>query len=132
MGKNYLPLWLILPLFLMLILRGGEQLPNGSSERLSKNIRYKICGISLIMSASLATAMYLLWCPVGSHFIENLSGKYFIPIFPLFFIALPSFNLKKYHFFINEKRTAVLLLITLCYGAWQVLARYYVEIIPYF
>lgn len=120
--KNYLPIGLILPLFLMLILRGGTE-QRSVAFSLPK---YKIAIIASIMSASLATAMYLLWCPVGSHFIENLSGKYFIPIFPLFFIALPSFDFKKYQFFTNEKWTAALLWLSLSCGVWQVWARYYI------
>lgn len=130
--KNYLPIGLILPLFLMLILMAHrESIGRGVNSNMAagilpQNTKYKIAIIALIMSASLATAMYLLWCPVGGRFIENLSGKYFIPIFPLFFIALPSFDLKKYRFLTNEKWIAALLWLSLCYSVWQVWTRYYI------
>jgi uncharacterized membrane protein len=105
-----------------------KQLSDTATEQRSvvRAFKYKIAIIATIMSASLASAMYLLWCPVGSNFIENLSGKYFIPIFPLFFLALPSFDLKKYHFLTNEKWIAILLWLTLFYGVWQVWTRYYI------
>lgn len=122
--KNYLPIGLILPLFLMIILRGVNS--NTKAKILSKNIKHKMLLIGLIMSASLATAMYLLWCPVGNNFIENLSGKYFIPIFPLFFLSLPSLDFKKYRFLTNEKWIAALLWLTLSYSVWQVWTRYYI------
>ncbi len=125
--KNYLPIWLILPLFLTLILRGVKK--EDSQEGLSKNLRLKIIGIAFIISGSLATTIYLIWCKVGSDFIENLSGKYFIPIFPLFFLALPTLDIKKLRFFITERNTAILLWLTLSYGVWQVLERYYCSFI---
>ena len=122
--KNYLPFALILPLFLMIILRGVNS-DDLNDNRFPKAIKLKILIVGLMMSIALATAMYLLWCPVGNDFIENLSGKYFIPIFPLFFLALPSFNLKKYRFFTSDKWIAAWLWLTLLYGVWQVWTRYY-------
>ena len=148
--KNYLPIWLILPLFLMLILSActterrsvtitkqlsdtaTKQLSDTATKQLSdtateqRSVVHKIAIIATIMSASLASAMYLLWCPVGSNFIENLSGKYFIPIFPLFFLSLPSYNLKKFNILTQKKWIAVLLWMTLFYGVWQVWTRYYI------
>ncbi|MBL7814664.1 MAG: DUF2142 domain-containing protein [Saprospiraceae bacterium] len=124
--KNYLPLTMILPLFLVLILRGisETQIPY---FRFSTKQKGLIMTIGLLMCICLATVMYLIWCPVGSSFIENLSGKYFIPIFPLFFICLPTFDLKKYRFFTTEKWTAAWLWLTLIYGVWQVCERYYFD-----
>ena len=122
--KNYLPLSLILPLFLMIILRGSIS-ENLAEKHFSKTIKLKIIFIGILMSTALATAMYLLWCPVGSPFIENLSGKYFIPIFPLFFMALSNLNLKKMSFLTINKVIAVWLWVTLLWGIWQVLERYY-------
>ncbi len=122
--KNYLPLSLILPLFLMIILRGSIS-ENLVEKHFPKTIKLKIIFIGIMMSIGLATAMYLLWCPVGAPFIENLSGKYFIPIFPLFFMALPHLEIKKYHFSPSYKLIAAWLWLTLIYGIWQVLERYY-------
>ena len=122
--KNYLPLALILPLFLMLILRGVNS-NESNFVVIPKKLKYKMTLIAIALTASLATAMYLLWCPIGSNFIGNLSGKYFIPIFPLFFLSLPSFDLKKYCFFTTEKGIAACLWLTLGYGLWQVWQRYY-------
>ncbi len=141
--KNYLPLVLTLPLFLMIILmvilRGGtitgfgfgkgrdlrnlEDFVNLTSFTRSQKL--KILFIGCLMSASLATAMYLIWCRVGGDFIENLSGKYFIPIFPLFFMALPTIKWEKKCFFAIEKGVAFWLWLTLSCGVWQVIERYY-------
>ncbi len=122
--KNYLPFALILPLFLMVILR-GVNFDDLNDIRFPKVLKLKMLIVGLMMCMGLATAMYLLWCPVGSDFIENLSGKYFIPIFPLFFMALPTFDLKKYRCFTPDKWIAAWLWLTLLYGIWQVLERYY-------
>ncbi len=123
--KNYLPFWLIVPLFLMILLRGGDS-ENLNDNRFQKDLKLKIFIVGLMMCMALATAMYLLWCPVGSSFIENLSGKYFIPIFPLFFMALPTLDLKKYRFFTSNIWIAAWLWLTLLYGMGQVWIRYYV------
>lgn len=123
--KNYLPLWLILPLFLMILLRGGNE-EHSKIYRFSKAMKLKILSIGILLSLSLATTMYAIWNPVGSDFIENLGGKYFIPIFPLFFLALPTVNLKKKRFFTTEKWTAAVLWLSLIYGIWQVWTRYYI------
>ena len=122
--KNYLPLWLILPLFLMLILRGGIS-ENLEDNRFPKTIKLKIIFIGILLIISLATIMYQIWCPVGNPFIENLGGKYFIPIFPLFFMVLPNLNLKKMSFLTTDKVIAAWLWLTLFWGVWQVLERYY-------
>ena len=119
--KNYLPIWLILPLFLMLILRGVQE-----EHIFPKYIKNKIFAIGVLMSISLATVMYLIWCKVGSDFIENLSGKYFIPIFPLFFLALPFLDIKKYRSLSSEKAISLWLWLTLGYSVWQVIERYYI------
>lgn len=122
--KNYLPFTLILPLFLMVILRGVIS-ENLNDDHFPKATKLKILIVGLLMSISLATAMYLLWCPVGSSFIENLSGKYFIPIFPLLFLCLPTFEVKKKRFFALDKWIAAWLWLTLLYGVCQVCTRYY-------
>ena len=119
--KNYLPIWLILPLFLMLILRGVQE-----EYIFPKYTKNKIFAIGVLMSISLATVMYLIWCKVGSDFIENLSGKYFMPIFPLFFLALPFLDIKKYRSLFSEKTISFWLWLTLGYGVWQVIERYYI------
>jgi uncharacterized membrane protein len=127
--KNYLPLWLLIPLFLLLILRGGAQT---NTSKIS-NFRALAFLTGVLMTLSLATAMYLIWCPVGSSRIENLSGKYFIPIFPIFFLALPSivlFSLVKSKMMWIKKLahtiSPIWLWLCLTYAVWQVIDRYYV------
>jgi uncharacterized membrane protein len=118
--KNYLPLWLIVFIILLLIvqavlpsinlrkipsifLRFGSEpslrKPKGGFLRrsqgpLSIKTKFALLGIGILTTYSFVAAMYGIWCPVGSDFIENLGGKYFIPIYPLFFLALPTYALK--------------------------------------
>ena len=49
--------------------------------------RMQLLGIGGLTTLVFATILYALWSYVGAGFIENLGGKYFIPIFPLFFVA---------------------------------------------
>ncbi len=122
--KNYLPLWLIALILLLLIIQtvfplihlrkipsvflrfGSEssvepslRKPEGGFLRLSKDplsikAKFGLFGIGILTTYSFAAAMYGIWCPVGSDFIENLGGKYFIPIYPLFLLALPTYTIK--------------------------------------
>ncbi len=121
--KNYLPLWLIGIVLLLLIIQAvfpetsapfqtaptlktpAPPLKIGrffnfkflifnSNHPLSIKAKFGLFGIGILTTYSFAAAMYGIWCPIGSDFIENLGGKYFIPIYPLFFLALPTYELK--------------------------------------
>jgi uncharacterized membrane protein len=130
--KNYLPIVLILPLFLGLILRGvfGFRF-QVSGFRLARGQKLGLLGVGILTSLLLAVTLYLIWCPVGHPFIENLAGKYFIPIAPLFFLAFPDmskhFKLLKSpeHLHRFDMCFSVLLVISLLVSVFQVLWRYY-------
>ena len=109
--KNYLPIWLIALILLLLIIQAvfpetSTTLKLGrlfnfkflifnSEDPLSIKAKFGLFGIGILTTYSFAAAMYGIWCPVGSDFIENLGGKYFIPIYPLFFLALPTFEMSE-------------------------------------
>jgi uncharacterized membrane protein len=85
-----------------------------------------------MMVVGVATFLYLNSCEVGGNFIFNLSGKYFIPIFPLFLLILPNVCLAKW-----ESRNRLLraifrveyqagfIVFSLIYGLFEVIWRYY-------
>jgi uncharacterized membrane protein len=94
------------------------------------NIKAKLGFLSvfILMTYSFAAAMYAIWCPVGSGFIDNLGGKYFIPIYPLLLLALPKFDGNKSRvlaFWAQPKVLFGALWVSLLWSVCQVVLRYY-------
>ncbi|MFM2269387.1 MAG: hypothetical protein RL757_2828, partial [Bacteroidota bacterium] len=82
--RNYLPIpllvfWTFIAFFSVIKVQ--------KETYFSKRQRLLMFGIGVLTTLVFATMMYALWSYVGAGFIENLGGKYFIPIFPLFFAA---------------------------------------------
>lgn len=131
--KNYLPLAINFMLFLVLLLRGVSETKFTFEKKRMWLIKSVFMGIALIMIIGVATFLYLNSCAVGGDFIYNLSGKYFIPIFPLFFLALSSAGLtnkisqyKGARYVLDRRFQAGVLVFALIYGAIEVVLRYYV------
>ncbi len=102
---------------------------NSKNTPLSIKAKFGLFGIAFLMTFSFTAAMYVLWNPVGSLFIEGLGGKYFIPIYPLFFLALPTFDLSKNHILNYLAQPKVLfstLILSLIWSVLQVIMRYYI------
>lgn len=123
--KNYLSIPIIIILFFLMVFNA---LFEKSDHQFSMTNRFRafLIGIATIMTLGLVTLMYLHWCPVGADRITNLSGRYFIPIFPLIFLALKNkrFHLSNY----NQLRifTCVFIWIALGSGIWSAYHRYWV------
>ncbi len=148
--KNYLPIWLIFILVFLILIQAinneknqailSEQLGfdslrtsnfklQTSNGPLSIKAKFSLFFIGILMTYTFVAAMYAIWSPVGSEFIDNLGGKYFIPIYPLFFLALPSFDLSKNRilaFLAQPKVLFSALWLSLIWSVFQVIARYYV------
>lgn len=98
--KNYLHPFIIglLGFFVgFLSLNQAQQSPS-----LSKTFRITLIGVGLMMIAGLSVSLYLQWSPVGGDRIRSLSGRYFIPILPLFLLALSCLkidNQRRIHLF---------------------------------
>jgi uncharacterized membrane protein len=150
--KNYLPLPIIAILVLLIIIQAIFS-ANATNVRetskvsrtsptfhfsfftfhskkgpLSINAKFGLFGVGLLMTFSLAVTMYALWCPVGNPFIDNLGGKYFIPIYPLFFLALPNFEAPKNRILSVLAQPKILygaLFLSLIWSIFQVISRYY-------
>ncbi|HHB78489.1 MAG TPA: DUF2142 domain-containing protein [Saprospiraceae bacterium] len=119
--KNYLPGWLIA---LLLIATIGMGLSN-DAQALTPTQRLFLVAVGLLMMLGFATVIYIQWSPVGSNRILSLAGRYMFPIFPLFYLALPPIWRKPR----QQRRTLTLaqvtLLMSLCVGIWEMIARYY-------
>ncbi|MCB0570779.1 MAG: DUF2142 domain-containing protein [Phaeodactylibacter sp.] len=119
---NYLPTpFIALLLLTLLALAAFEQ---GAPEELNLRRRSFLLALAGVMCLALATVLYMLWQAVGDSRIVVLMGRYFIPIFPLLWLALPQRR------FILPQRplqgwALALLAATLAWGAWAVLQRYY-------
>ncbi|MDZ7880747.1 MAG: DUF2142 domain-containing protein [Saprospiraceae bacterium] len=95
---------------------------------LSIKAKFGFLGVFILMTFSFAAAMYALWCPVGSNFIDNLGGKYFIPIYPLLLLALPTFEKSKsrvLRFLAQQNVLFAVLCVSLLWSVCQVVWRYY-------
>jgi uncharacterized membrane protein len=130
--KNYLPMGINFTLFIVLLLRGvSEPIFTVEKKRLWL-IKSVFMAIGLMMIVGVATFLYLNSCEVGSDFIFNLSGKYFIPIIPLFLLILPNVCLVKWslknrvmRLFLSAEFQASFIVFSLIYGAFEVIWRYY-------
>lgn len=83
--KNYLPAWQIAGLLLLLgigcWIQDDPIYPKGGQ-------RWLLVFSAGIMVVLFTIVMYCIWMPVGAPVVENLSGRYFIPVFPLLFLAV--------------------------------------------
>ncbi|MBI1227478.1 MAG: DUF2142 domain-containing protein [Bacteroidetes bacterium] len=121
--KNYLPSWMIALLF---IATAWVALSDSSTiGRLSLKLRIGFGASAITMMGALALVLYMQWMPVGADRVMALSGRYFIPVFPLIFLAVGGFFVSK-----SEQRIwffcKMLLAISMFFGAWEVMTRYYI------
>jgi uncharacterized membrane protein len=121
--KNYLPGWLIGLLFLATTWVSVSD--SSVSGQLKPKHRLSFFTIALAMMSALALVLYMQWMPVGADRVMALSGRYFFPVFPLlFFAASGFFSFKKEgNIWLVCK---IMLVLSMLWGAWEVLARYYI------
>ena len=121
--KNYLPGWLIGLLFFATTWVSVSDLT--AVGRLKIKHRLSFFTIALAMMGALALVLYMQWMPVGADRVMALSGRYFFPVFPVLFFAVGGF-------FASQKEgriwlfCKILLVFSLLWGAWEVVARYYI------
>jgi uncharacterized membrane protein len=90
--QNYLPVWTIAILLLTTIFLSLQK----SQSELSHKAEIKFLAIAFLISIMLATALYMIWSPVGNDHILGLSGRYFIPVLPMVWLGLPKIINFKY------------------------------------
>ncbi|MEN0051150.1 MAG: DUF2142 domain-containing protein, partial [Bacteroidota bacterium] len=83
---NYLPLWTLLILLLSLIVI--PIVDQHKKINLRSFHRLAFIGIGLMMMLAFSIVIYMQWNAPRDPQITALSGRYFTPIFPLFFLAL--------------------------------------------
>ncbi len=115
--KNYLPGWAIGLLLLTTIFLSLQK----SACKISIKAKIAFVAIAIIMSAALATTLYMMWAPVGHGRILTLSGKYFIPILPLVWLAMPGLFQFKY----QKQLVVMVTVLGLTLGLVSAYARYY-------
>jgi uncharacterized membrane protein len=116
---NFLPRPMLACLFLMILIQILKDF-----TPLSLHTRLYVAALGAILCIVFAVVMYALWCPVGDGKVWNFQGRYFIPIFPLFLLALPYWNVLRYDFF-SKKMFYIMFLLTHIYSMFQILGRYY-------
>ncbi|MCB0552621.1 MAG: DUF2142 domain-containing protein [Phaeodactylibacter sp.] len=119
---NYLPTPLIG--LLLLTLLGLALFERGQPEGLDWRRRLFFFSLAAGMCLALATVLYLLWQTVGDSRIVVLMGRYFFPIFPLIWLALPLRRLS-----LPQRLLCLWALglsaFALLWGVWAVMQRYY-------
>lgn len=97
-GINYLKEWvgvmgyrywsypfILYPLFFILLFLA---ILKDSSQKIEKRERIFFLITFLLGIIASVSAMYVMTNPVGSNSIDGINGRYFIPIMPLFFLAI--------------------------------------------
>ena len=84
---NYVPKWLNDLLLWSILL---FSLTDFSKIKTDKKYYFLLIATGFILTMAFSVVIYMQWSPPGHDFIRSLSGRYFIPIFPLFILALKS------------------------------------------
>jgi uncharacterized membrane protein len=118
-----------IPLFLNILLLIGlfSQMIQDENP-LKKYQKAGFLTIGFTMSIAFFLVMYLIWCPVGKDFIWNLQGRYFIPIFIMFFVAMPSserFNTATLQKFMSFKTFFIYQIMVYGFVFYAIVQRYY-------
>ncbi len=84
--KNYLP-WPIMLLLVFGLIACMTMHPEGAYNPPPIH-RLLMLSLAIACAVGLGAGIYLVWSPVGATVISNLSGRYFIPIFPLLWLSM--------------------------------------------
>jgi uncharacterized membrane protein len=90
-----LPLWIIIPYFLLLALVAFERKKNPVTMKQ----RWIIGGVFALLVYAVFTMQYLSYTPIGKRSVDSIQGRYFIPFAPLllflFYSRRISFSLEE-------------------------------------
>ena len=116
---NYIPIIFLIFLTLALFI-----LINHLNIGFTPKERIIVLTTALLLILATSVSLYMQWEPVGGKFIHSLSGRYFVGIFPFFFIGLSGWNLRL-------KEIPVSFLTIIWIGSWisaliAILNRYYI------
>jgi uncharacterized membrane protein len=120
-GDVFLPKWLIGLSYVVLIFVALFEKNNFRFTILQKTI---MLGASFCAFVLLLLSQHLTWDAVGEGVVDEIQGRYLIPLFPFLFLALGNYKL---NLNINYRIVFTLLLITLfSVSALQIIERYYI------
>ncbi|MFK7933907.1 MAG: DUF2142 domain-containing protein, partial [Saprospiraceae bacterium] len=119
---NYLPQWNIDLLFYFSLLLSW--LDCSQKVQLKWRQRLGFIGIGLVMVICFSVVIYMQWSPPEHPTIRSLSGRYFIPIFPLFYLAMyqPRKWIKEHYLKVS---IGVILLMSHLLFLVEIIERYY-------
>ncbi|MEM8523137.1 MAG: DUF2142 domain-containing protein [Bacteroidota bacterium] len=120
---NYLPIWMLFILLLALLV--VPILDQHKKIELRPCHRLAFISIGLIMMLAFSVVIYMQWNAPRDPQITALSGRYFIPIFPLFFLALYQ---RKWKWLRQNQLKMLIICITVLgnlVGIYSVWMRYY-------
>ncbi len=92
--KNYLSSFLILILTLGLLVNTLFTSINEPSLKIRQRLIVTL--VAFLMLGGFTLSIYMQWSPVGNDRVLSLSGRYLIPIIPLFILAIPRKWVNKY------------------------------------
>jgi len=119
---NYLPeLWLKTLLYSLIIIPIID-----NKEKITTGIKNRLLLITVGVGIALAFSIviYMQWNRPGHHQITALSGRYFIPIFPLFLLALYQQKIKINYKYLSYIVLALIITVN-CVCVYSILERYY-------
>lgn len=115
------PVWLLYTSYALLIFIALFEKNNFKFNAKQKLIIF--CG-AFSAFLLLLLSQHLTWDAVGADYVDNVQGRYLIPIFPCIFILIGNYSIK-----ININYCAIIIsLVAVLYavGAYRVVNRYYV------
>ncbi len=120
---NYLPMPILVLLLIQLFITVFG-LGSRSDVVLFWRKRAFIFCVGVTMVLALSTVLYMQWSPVGHGQILSLSGRYFIPIVPVFCFGLYGIKIVKVNFKI-EPYVVLISIISLSSTCYAVYHRYW-------
>ncbi len=118
--KNYISSQMIALLSFMLL---ALTFVKEQGVHIRQKKKWKLAVIALLMLGAFTVSIYMQWSPVGNEQVWSLSGRYFIPIFPLLFLAAPSFKWDKR--VVIERISIVLIALANMSLIYEIIQRYY-------
>ena len=114
---NYIPTSILVLLAMALLVHFIT-----SPRFIARRVKWLCLGVAAISCLAVSIVLYLQWEPVGAPRITSLSGRYFVGIFPLFFVVLSGIYPRKLGF----KYLAVTWVIGWTFMLISMINRYYV------
>jgi len=121
--KNYLPLWMV-GLLILMLLTGGALEDGPLDSKVVHPRRLIFLSVILSIVAVFTLVIYMQWSPVGNETILSLGGRYYLPLLPSFFLLLHT-KLIKVNQEVLRRLLWLCIWVGLSVGVYSVLGRYW-------